>query len=423
MRVEFTEDERRGRVVAGVDTHLDTHWLCVLDERGAVLASGEFPADAAGYDALADALGDPGSCLAVGVEGTKSYGAGLCARLAALGYRVYEVLRPKRPRRRPGECKSDPADAERAARDVLAGSGLSVPKDASGWVEEARWALAAHERCVAACVSAVNAARGLLATGPEGARAAAAGRGAAELLSSPGGYALPGAMGRALEALAATWRAARAEADALEGELERLLRANCPALLGVYCCGAVDAARLAVAAGGNPERVGGEAAFAALCGASPVRCSSGRSDRHRLNLGGNRRANSALHAIAVRRLAWDPETRAYAERRAAEGKNRKEIVRCLKRYIAREAYRAITRPFLVPTGRDREELAAARRAAGLTQAQAAAALRVSRSAVSGFETGRSGSARMLERYRRWVGDGLPVDVAGDEGQASLARRR
>ena len=148
MGVVLTGGQLAGKVVAGVDTHAETHWLCVLDERGRVSLSGEFPATAAGYAELADAIGDPGGCAAVGVEGTCSYGAGLADELVARGFNVLEVLRPKRDGRPAGEGKDDGKDAERAARDVLSGRYASVPKARGGWAEELRALLVARERCV-----------------------------------------------------------------------------------------------------------------------------------------------------------------------------------------------------------------------------------------------------------------------------------
>lgn len=188
---------------------------------------------------------------------------------------------------------------------------------------------------------------------------------------------------------------------------DALVRANCPALLAMYGCGVVSAARLAVAAGDNPQRMASEAAFAALCGASPVEASSGRTVRHRLNRGGDRRANSALHQIARHRLNHDPRTVAYAERRRSEGMSEKEILRCLKRHVAREAYRALTgRARARPDGP--AGLRAKRRAAKISQEAAGRALGVSKGLISLIEHGRGGSPSMCERYRAWVENGFPI---------------
>ena len=195
--------------------------------------------------------------------------------------------------------------------------------------------------------------------------------------------------------------------------MRRVLESSCPSLLAVYCCGPVSAAQLAVAAGENPSRLRSEGSFAMLCGAAPIPASSGKtSGRMRLNRGGDRRANSALHTIVVRRMRHDPETRAYVERRLSGPRplTRAEATRCLKRYVAREVYRALMHPHDVGEMVDRSSLRQARLSAGLTQAQAAKALGVSPASVSGVETGRNQCRRLAERYSRWVMDGLPVDV-------------
>ena len=154
-------------VFAGVDTHKDTHTLCLLDHMGRAIGTFRFAADAKGYDALAGKIGGPATCVGVGVEGTGSYGAGLTRRLLELGYCVYEVMVPGRPRRKPGRPKSDPADAEVAARQVLARANLSKPKDQSGWTEELRQLMIARDRLVQATSAMINAAKSLIVTAPE----------------------------------------------------------------------------------------------------------------------------------------------------------------------------------------------------------------------------------------------------------------
>ena len=410
------DEELRGKVVAGVDTHVDTHWLCVLDESGRVALSEEFPATAEGYAARADAIGDPAGCAAVGIEGTCSYGAGLAEELARRGFRVLEVLNKKKERKRGrGEGKDDAIDAERAARDVLAADGTSVPKLRGGWVDDLRSLLVARERCVRAKVEAHAAALSLARCAPDAERRRWEGMSQQAMMTAMAGIEGEGAtaLGRSMLALARAWRACSDEAEALEAELRRVLERSCPSLLAVYCCGPVSAARLAVAAGENPSRLRSEASFAMLCGAAPIPASSGKtSGRMRLNRGGDRRANSALHTIVVRRMRYDPETRAYVERRRSGARplGRAEIMRCLKRYVAREVYRALMHPHNVGEMVDRSSLRQARLSAGLTQAQAAKALGVSPASVSGVETGRNQCRRLAERYSRWVMDGLPVDV-------------
>ena len=131
------------------------------------------------------------------------------------------------------------------------------------------------------------------------------------------------------------------EIPVLDRQLEQLVRAAAPRTTQLLGISTGHAGRLLVTAGQNIERLRGEAAFAALCGASPVPASSGKTSRHRLNYGGDRQANRSLHLIAVCRLRYCARTRAYALRRTAEGKTKPEIMRCLKRYIAREVYHAL----------------------------------------------------------------------------------
>ena len=336
-------------IAVGIDTHKETHTVSIVDELGRALRSAEFRADAVGYAMVAEAIGDPAECIVVGIEGTASYGAGLCRYLRERGYNVVEVLRPKRARSRPGSPKSDPIDAERAARDALAGIGTSVPKSQDGWVEQVRDLFVARQACVRAYVSCVNTAKGMLVAAPEAVRGRYRGMPADETMRSlcrrrtcpdP----IQQAAYDALRSLACVWRESRAAAEELEARIGSLVEENAPALLAVFGCGPISAASLAVAAGDNPDRLRSEGAFASLCGASPVEASSGKTARHRLNRGGNRQANAALHRIAIVRLRYDERTREYAAKKQAEGKSKKEILRCLKRYIAREVYKALLNP-------------------------------------------------------------------------------
>ena len=268
MGVILTDGQLAGRVVAGVDTHADTHWLCVLDENRRVALSREFAATAEGYAELADAIGEPGGCAAVGVEGTCSYGAGLTDALLARGFLVLEVLRPKRDRRMPGEGKDDGIDAERAARDVLSGKYTSVPKARGGWVEDLRSLGVARDRCVKSKVESLAAARSLISTAPEGRRRRWEGMSANALMSSLLELGEEGAtaLERSLLSLARQWDLARGEADKLESLMREALEERCPAILSIYCCGTVGAADLVISAGENASRFGTEARFAKHCG-------------------------------------------------------------------------------------------------------------------------------------------------------------
>ena len=242
-------------VFAGVDTHKDTHTLCLLDHMGRAIGTFRFAADAKGYDALAGKIGGPATCVGVGVEGTGSYGAGLTRRLLELGYRVYEVMVPGRARRKPGRPKSDPTDAEVAARQVLARVNLSKPKEQSGWTEELRQLMIARDRLVQATSAMINAAKSLIVTAPEDLRRSLEGLSRKNLRSAlstldpaAGGIIL------ALGSLGKAWDLQDREADAIEERMKRVLEANAPALLTIYGCGTVSAAALAVAGGGKSRK-------------------------------------------------------------------------------------------------------------------------------------------------------------------------
>ena len=420
--IKLTDGELEGKVVAGVDTHAGTHWLCVLDTNRRVALSREFTADAEGYAELAEAIGDPAGCAAVGVEGTTSYGAALTDELVRRGFRVLEVLNKKKDRkRRKGEGKSDEIDAERAARDVLAGDGTSIPKLRGGWVDDLRSLFVARDRCVDAKVKAHAAALSLTRTAPEGERGRWKGMGQDALMRSLLKLEEEGASALRLSLLmlARVWEMSSRQADALEERMRAILEARCPSILAVFCCGTISAAELVIAAGETPGRLKSEASFAMLCGVAPIPASTGNtSGRMRLNRGGNRRANSALYTIALSRTRVDPKTQEYMARRCGGERplSRKEAMRCLKRYVAREVYRALKHPFDVGERIDRDSLKAARKEAGLTQAQVAEAIGVSRSSVSGVESGRNPCRYVAEKYSRWVLDGMPMEK--EEGSKS-----
>lgn len=398
-------DWLREPAYAGVDTHKDTNALALLDRLGRVVGTWEFPTGAAGYEGLERRIGDPS--VPVGVEGAGSYGAGLAAHLRSRGYEVYEMVRPRREQRRRG--KSDPADAIAAAENLAAGKGLA-PKALEGAAGEVRWLLIAREQLVRHMTAMSNAVDSMLVAAPREVRDEYAPMGRAARMAALSGPGPGGACRRALGLLARRWEAAREEADALEAEMRALLLGAYPALLGASCIGTVTAARLVVAAGSNPGRMGGEAAFSMLCGTSPIPASSGRTGgRHRLNRGGDRQANRAIHEIARARMARDGRTRAYVAKKLAEGKSKKEAVRCLCRFIAREVYRLLTGPQEpLPDGR---ALAGRRRALGLRQSDVAEAVGVSAAKVSRAERCVETDSRMLRSY-----EALMCELEGRGGE-------
>lgn len=397
--------------IAGVDTHTGTHTIALLDMNGRVLSTDTFGADPDGYGRLVAMLGDPARCAGVGVEGTNSFGAALARRLRAAGFPVYEVLRPKRAvRRRDG--KSDPIDAVAAARSVLAGDGASLPKSSDGWVEALRHLNAERSRLVAAMTALANSAGGLLVTAPEPVRERYRGlrtETRMDRLAScrPSGGLVERSVLDALKGAAKAWKTLREQAGLLEERMREILEDNARPLLDIYGAGTVTAATIAIVAGDNPERIRGEAAFAKLCGACPIPASSGRTDRHRLNRGGNRQGNAALHRIAVVRLRHHQPTRDYVARKTSEGKSKLEIIRCLKRYIAREAYRALvaTRDGGAgrPAPRERgARLRLLRTSHGITQRQVGEALGVPSSRISEIERGVRDLPELEQRATQWI---------------------
>jgi transposase len=339
----------RGAVVAGVDAHTDEHHVAVLDLQGRLLGAAAFATTSAGYKRLISWLHGHGRIERVGVESTGAYAAGLTRALLANGIRVVEVNQPH-PHARQRLGKSDPIDAELAARAALSGTATAVPKQTSGIVEAIRQLAVARSGALKARTAALQQLDDLLITAPDqlrselrGARTLKA-RAALCLHLRPDTARLhePLQAGKlALRSLAGRIRELDRELLELDRQLERLAEAAAPRTIQLFGVGTQSACQLLVTAGQNIERLHGEAAFAKLCGTAPIQASSGRSTRHRLDYGGDRQANRALHMIAVCRLRHDPRTRAYAAKRKADGLNRREILRCLKRYIARQTYHTL----------------------------------------------------------------------------------
>jgi len=334
-------------VVIGVDTHKDTHTAAVVDRFGGVLDSFEFPANQAGYRSALDRVGTAEGTRVWGVEGTGSYGAGLTVLLVAAGERVVEVERPQRLARRQG-AKSDAIDAVRAAREVL-GRDRQIEPRTRGEREAVRVLLATRNGAVVARTKALNHLQALVVTAPERLRERLAGLSTAELARRcarlrvcPDRPVEEQATVRAMRACARRALACGAEADELDTELETLLARCLPELLAEPGVGPISAAAIFLA-WSHPGRFRNDAAFASLAGVAPVPASSGHTTRHRLSRGGDRQLNRALHTIVISRMRYHDETRAYVERRTAEGKNPREIRRCLKRHLARRVYKLLER--------------------------------------------------------------------------------
>jgi transposase len=333
-------------VTIGVDTHLETHTAVALDQLGRHLGVLEIRSDRHGFDELelwAESLGE---IEVFGIEGTNSFGAGLTRHLLGRGYLVVEVSRPKRATRR-DKGKSDPIDAEAAARAVLAGEALGVPKASSDTAEMVRVLRVARQSAVKARTQAINSLRALVVTAPDGLRDELRHLSATRLVTRaaglrPGTDTTTAATKQAMRCLARRYRHLTDEIEELAARIAELTAAAVPTVIALFGVGTDTASQLLVTAGDNPDRLRSDAAFSMLCGASPRPTGSGKtSNRHRLNRGGDRGANAALYRIAIVRMRHDPRTRAYVERRTKEGSTKREIIRCLKRYIAREIFTAL----------------------------------------------------------------------------------
>ena len=336
------------RITAGVDTHLDVHVAAALNAQGALLGVQSFETTTAGYKALLGWLGTFGEVELAGVEGTGSYGAGLTRHLLSEGVRVVEVDRPNRQRRR-RRGKSDPQDAITAARAAQSGDAKSEAKTRDGNVEAIRVLRVARKSARSARTQTLNQMRSLISTASEVIRDELRDLNVYRLLERASAYR-PGAKRDVTSLTKFTLRTLARRAMALEEEVAELdailgplVAETAPALLARVGLGIETASALLVAAGDNPERLRSERTFAHLCGVAPIDASSGKNERHRLNRGGDRQANSALWKIVITRMVCDPRTRCYIDRRMAEGLTKKEAFRCLKRYIAREVYNHLPR--------------------------------------------------------------------------------
>lgn len=324
-------------VAIGVDTHKDMHVAVAFDRLGVQIASREIVTTDAGYRSLlgwAQGLGVP----AFAVEGCGSYGAGLARFLEPAGVEVWECERPRRQDRRRG--KSDLIDAALAGRRLLSGEGLCLPRG-GGRREELRLLLLERRSAIRARTAALNQLRALLVTAPDHVRRRLGGLSGERLARAAAGQrprpdvgsAVLRRLGRRVEQLSQ-------ELAELERTLAVLVAELAPGLLNEPGVGPVCAAQLLVSSG-DPKRMASEASFAALAGTSPVEASSGKQQRHRLNRGGDRQLNWALHVIALQRIRFHLETAAYYERLLATGKTSREARRCVKRALARHFYRQL----------------------------------------------------------------------------------
>ena len=340
--------QRRHRVVIGVDTHKYVHVAVALDEFGGIIDSQRFAADRAGYAQLIDWAVGLGRKLTFAIEGTGSYGAGLTAAVRRRDIGVIEVLRTdRRDRRLRG--KNDTIDAENAARAVLGGHATAVPKANDGVVEMLRQIKVAKDVAVKARTAAMISLKAVLVNAPPELRETLQPLSKMALIDRCAGLrpgpvtTVPAATKHTLRSIARRWQQLNAEIKTHEALLAELTGQLVPQLVAAFGVGSDTASELLIVAGDNIDRVRSEAAWARLCGVAPVPASSGLTTRHRLNRGGHRHANAALYRAVIVRMQHHEPTKAYVTRRTLEGKSKAEIIRCLKRHLARETW-ALLRP-------------------------------------------------------------------------------
>jgi transposase len=333
-------------VVGGVDTHADVHVAAAIDGNGGVLGIESFPAEVAGYEALLGWLVGYGAVSQIGVEGTGSWGVGLARFLHEQGIVVVEVDRPNRQTRRK-VGKSDATDAVAAARGALSGAASVVPKTRNGPVEQMRVLLVARRSARSQRIQTLNQLRHLVFCAPEEIRVRFKDRyktglitEAAKMRPRKGSDPVTFTTNTVIRDLARRIQHLNTEMAHIDQVLTALVTTTAPSLGELYGVGPDTAASLLVAAGDNPERLHSERAWAHLCGVTPIPAGSGKtSGRYRLNRGGDRQANAALYRIVLTRMSSHHETRTYVARRRAEGLSTAEIMRCLKRYVARHVFK------------------------------------------------------------------------------------
>ena len=337
-----------GQVVGGVDTHQDQHVAAVVDHQGAVLGVQHFPTTRHGYLTLIAWMRGLGDVARIGVECTGSYGAGLTRYLALAGLAVLEVTGPDKALRR-AKGKDDTVDAIAAAQAALSGQRVRVAKDRNGQVESLRVLRTTRKTAIKCKRATLQQLHNTIVAAPDSVREQLRNQTRMQLLralaaSRPDrvGFRDPTIATRiALKSLARRVLELNDEIGDLDQLIEPLVGELAPSLLALTGVGVDSAGAFLVAAGDNPERLTSQASFAMLCGACPVPASSGKTSRHRLNRGGNRQANSALHMVVLSRIRKDERTQAYLKRRLAEGLSKRETMRCLKRYVAREIFQVM----------------------------------------------------------------------------------
>ncbi|MBM0124772.1 IS110 family transposase [Pimelobacter simplex] len=389
-------------VFAGADTHADTIHVAAIDDYGRELGDSQFPTTPAGYRDVLVFLASLGPVQVFGIEGTSSYGAGLAVAARAAGITVREVIRPEATVRRM-QGKSDPIDAYQAARAAMTGRARTAPKDED--VEGLRALLSTRRSAVKARTAAMNQIHAQLITAPVEIRERYRKLSDKRLIDALAACR-PGTRGAVvatvllgLKMLARRHRFLGQQIELLDEELRDLVAAINLNLISARGIGPVTAAQLLLTAGGNPERLASEASFAALCGTAPVPASSGKTSRFRLSRGGDRHANSALHTIATVRMASDPRTRAFVAAQRAKNRSNPEILRILKRAIAREVFKLLQNPNALAGIADLRRI---RRAKNLPIRVVVEQLGTTLNHVSRIERGVAFDREFTQRYRTWL---------------------
>ncbi len=398
-------DERK--LFAGIDTHKDIHALCVIDERADVVFEGSFATDANGLKALGDALGGLGSFECVAIEGTNSYGYGVAHYLQELGYPVREALRPGARPYSP-EGKTDAIDAYSAAYTAFLGKCPRGTKAMAGPAQRLSFLVEARDCAVKEATAISNTVKGLLVRSPQAIR---------QRYGGLDGQSLMEALCRArapkddnfeiiisLKSLAKRWRLASEEARELADAMASVLNACYADLLSLPGVGVQTAAVLVARIGDNPTRFATDAQLAQCFGVAPIPASTGRTDRHRLNRGGDRRANSAIHIIAVNRMRRDKTTQSYIAKRTSQGKTKAEAMRCLKRYIVREIFNVVCNPKRGAAATSLPPLRKCRNDLEITLSEAAKALGATTPFLSLLERSKTRDLAFEGRYWRWLQD-------------------
>jgi transposase len=342
-------------IIIGIDTHKEAHAAVAINGLGARLGAMTLLASSRGYHEMESWAQSLGPVRAFGIEGTGSYGAGLARFLQERGHNVIEVNRPNRQIRHQ-HGKNDPLDAENAARAVLSGQARAAPKSGTSSVEMIRHLKVARDTAVKSRTQAMVTVKMIIVNAPAALRESLDGlTGKMTLIRHlaalrPGAMTSPTASAKAtLRALARRWLMLDAEIKSHDADLDALTSACAPTLKEAHGMSTGTAAEMLILVGDNPERIRSEAAFAKLCGACPIPASSGKTSRHRLNRGGHRQANAALYRVVIIRMRSHPPTLDYVRRRTAEGKGKMEIIRCLKRFVAREIFGYLCRARRDPT--------------------------------------------------------------------------